>query len=102
MSFLKYIAIASVTMATLSLLISQGAFGMYEDQIEVCNFEKVCQVVNIDDYMTRDKADKLQENFNQDLDTYSKIQALDFECRENYHKFCFGESWSSLQEVLSK
>jgi hypothetical protein len=81
--------------------IIQAAYGMYEDQLEVCNFESVCQVVNIDDYMTKNASDKLQYNFNNDLDTYSKIQALDEECRDNYHAFCFGEAWSSLRSFLN-
>jgi type III secretory pathway component EscR len=75
---------------------------MYEDQIEVCNFEHVCQVINIDDYMNKASADKLQSNFDKDLDTYSKLQALDEECRDNYHAFCLGQSWTDLSEVMSK
>ena len=97
--FIAVIAMIGIVTVTAG---TQNVSAMYEDQIEVCNFEKVCQIVNIDDYMSRDKADKLQSNFNNDLDTYSKIQALDEECRDNYHSFCFGESWNSLQEVLSK
>ncbi|HEX7179139.1 MAG TPA: hypothetical protein VF220_05390 [Nitrososphaeraceae archaeon] len=101
MSFLKYIAITSVTIATLSVLIHGGAFGMYEDQVEICNFENNCQIVNIDDYMNKHASDKLQNNFDNNLDTYSKIQALDTECRDNYYSFCFGEAWNSLKEYLN-
>jgi hypothetical protein len=74
---------------------------IYEDQYEICNFESVCTVVNIDDSMGDEMQKELQYRFNHDLDTYSKIQALDEECRDNYHSFCFGEAWNSLTEFLN-
>lgn len=92
-------------------------FGMYEDQIEVCNNHKVCQVIDIDDYMTRDKADMMQYNFKHDLDTYNRdgettqnkldfhedlLIQLDNECRDVYHSWCFGNQWDTLREVLTK
>ena len=96
LSFLKYIAIASVTAAALSLLIYQGAFGksqnfqdfkedlniikaneatnnpepIFEDQFIVCNMWQVCQVIDIDDYMSRKASDKLWYNFDNNLDTF--------------------------------
>lgn len=79
-----------------------AVFGQIEeDQAEICNFKNVCQIVNIDDYMTKAKSDQLWNNFNNDLDTYSKIQALDEECRDTYHAFCFGQAWISLGEYLN-
>ena len=102
------IAIGLLSVLALSLLLmgqQNKVFGMYEDQIEVCNFEQVCQVVNIDDYMTKKASDKLQYNFDNDLDTYDrsdKLASLDLECRDNYHSWCFGEEWNAINEVLSK
>jgi len=106
------IAITLTAIVALSTLIYSGAFGMYEDQLKVCNFENVCQIVNIDDYMTRSASDKLQNNFDKDLDTFDNTQNkqdynedilihLDTECRDNYHSFCFGEAWNSLTEFLN-
>jgi hypothetical protein len=100
LNFSIALLIAGITLMSLALY--HSAYGMFEDQIKVCNFENVCQIVNIDDYMTRNASDKLQNNFNKDLDTFSEIQVLDLECRDNYHAFCLGEAWNSLSEVLSK
>ena len=103
---------------SLSLFGQQNkVFGLMEDQLEICNFEQVCQTINIDDYMTRAKADQLQNNFKNDLNTYDRelinstqnkldfheelLQDLDTECRDNYHKWCFGPQWAELSEVLT-
>lgn len=110
---LKELTITVIAMAVLSLLIGGGVFGMYEDQMKVCNFENECQIISVDDYMTRDKADKLYNNFNEDLDTFDTetqnsqdynediLIHLDNECRDNYHNFCFGEAWNSLESFLN-
>jgi len=103
---------------SLSLFGQQNkVFGLMEDQLEVCNFEQVCQTINIDDYMTRAKADKIQNNFNNELNTYDRelinstqnkldfhediLEQLDTECRDTYHKWCFGPQWAELSEVLT-
>ena len=56
-------------------LIWHGAFGQQstldEDQIMLCNFKNICQVVTIDDYINKANASQLWYNYNHDLDTFS-------------------------------
>lgn len=98
------IAITTIAIVSLSIMIHGGAFGFYEDQMKICNFEHVCQIVNIDDYMTKQSSDKLQNNFNKELDTFNDkndiYQQLDDICRDQYYKFCLGSSWNSLGDAL--
>jgi hypothetical protein len=54
--------------ATISLM--QKVNGIYEDQLEVCNFKGECTQIDIDDFMTKEKSDKLWLIFNNDIDTY--------------------------------
>jgi len=104
------IMISISAMILLSGLIMHGVFGqsatLDEDQLMLCNFKDICQVVNIDDYMNKANSTKLWYNFNHDLDTFSldnlTLTQLDNECRDNYHQYCFGEMWASIEEVLSK
>ena len=110
------ISLAILSTLFLSLGFSFNVFGqIYEDQLTVCNFEDNCQVINIDDYMSKNKADKLNYNFNNNLDTFDQsdmtqnkqdyhediLIQLDDMCREQYYKFCFGTAWNSLQDALS-
>jgi hypothetical protein len=125
MSYLKYIAITAVTIAAMSLLIHGGAFGKtcqtYEDGSYSCigdrvldvskgSHSKYCKVVTFEG---NDKCDKSKAGKGLNTDTFeikdSKksqnkneeiYQYLDGICQDEYHKFCFGESWSSLSEVL--
>lgn len=106
------ILISITSIIVLSGLIWHGAFGqsatLDEDQLMLCNFKDICQVVNIDDYMNKANSTKLWYNYNHDLDTFTlsnsafSLKQLDNECRDNYHQYCFGESWANIQEVLSK
>lgn len=42
-----------------------------EDQFIICNMWQVCQTIDSDDYMTKKSLDKLWNNFDKDLDTYT-------------------------------
>ncbi len=53
------------------VLVIPEARGMYEDQFLVCNFKNICQVIDIDDYISKNASDKLWYNFNHDLDTFT-------------------------------
>jgi hypothetical protein len=37
-----------------------------------------------------------EQDYKQEL-----LQQLDTECRDNYHSFCFGESWAYLERFLN-
>ena len=54
-----------------SFLISISYGQIFEDQYLICDHSNVCQVINIDDYIDKDKADKLQHNFENNLDTFN-------------------------------
>ena len=43
---------------------------IYEDQFIVCNMWEVCQVIDIDDYMSKKSSDRLWNNFDRELDTF--------------------------------
>lgn len=109
------ISLAIISTLFLSLGFSFNAFGIYEDQLTVCNFEDNCQVINIDDYMTKKQATKLWNNYNQELDTFDLsdmtqnkqdyhediLIQLDDMCKQEYHSFCFGTAWNSLRTALN-
>ena len=44
---------------------------IFEDQFIVCNFESICAVIDIDDYMNKEKSDHLWSQFNNDIDTFT-------------------------------
>lgn len=67
-SLIKLFVIAA-TVAVIGQLM-HSAYAMYEDQVMICNFEDNCQVVSIDDYMDKEQAATLWNNFNQELDTF--------------------------------
>jgi spermidine/putrescine-binding protein len=70
---LKTLIILSSIIATiliLSFLVAVSYGQIFEDQYLLCNHENECTVINIDDYISRDKADKIQYNFEHDLDTF--------------------------------
>lgn len=61
-----------VTLAIAFLTEAYGqTAGIYEDQLFICNFELVCQLVNEDDYLSKDASATLWNNFNADLDTFN-------------------------------
>lgn len=64
--------------ALLGSLVAYGQqSGIYEDQLIVCNFEAVCQIIDIDDYIDYYEQDKLWNNFNNDLDTFDMEELHD-------------------------
>jgi hypothetical protein len=86
-----------------------------EDQLQVCNFKDICTIINQDDYLSKKSIDKIWNNFNNDIDTYDMsdmtqnkadynedmLISLDNICRDEYHSFCFGQAWNSLQDALN-
>lgn len=58
-----------VTMAALTLF--QCVNAIFEDQLIACNFENECVTINVDDYLDKDKADKLWSQYENDIDTFS-------------------------------
>ncbi len=60
-----------------------------------CDKSRAGKGLNTDTFEIKDKDTKKSQNKNEEI-----YQYLDSICRDEYHKFCFGESWSSLSEVL--
>ncbi|GEM_PF-5806293 len=61
-----------------------------------CDKSKAGKGLNTDTFEIKDtKKSQNKLDYNEEI-----YQYLDGICRDEYHKFCFGESWSSLSEVL--
>lgn len=68
---MKSLYLFSVICAVLTFSTQSVNAQIFEDQLLVCDHTNECQIINIDNFINKDNATKLQYNFDHDLDTFS-------------------------------